>query len=525
MNDEHIKKNMGVLMKGGLGTLAGTIAGTLMSFGTKVIITQFSSPSVFGIFSLFFGIVSIIYMLSTFGLSVGITRYIAFYSDKDDNTAVSNMVYSVMRMGILLGVVICVIAVYSADFIVKNIFPEISHLGFLLKVVFITVPFFSLLDFSVGVARGFKDVKPKVFLLDIVKNLLFILLLIISIPISFSITSITYSYAISVIVPGLLSYVYISNKYGVNFFRRPEGRGITASKMEFFLSSLPLTVMPLMWLVLGTMDTVMIGYFKTSEDVGIYNAAASLARFFNILISPITFIFLPVATQYMANSSVGELSSIYKVTTKWIFSISLPFFFLLIFSPDMLLVTLYGADYAQGALCLRIVVLGYLSSLILGINNVVLTASGKYAVQMWLSITTILINLILNIILIPKYGASGAAAATAISYTSFNVLAAIVLYRDSSIHPFSEDFFKAIIAAALTTVVFFIVGRTIPVDYYSILPILLLYCLSYLCCAILLFKGVTKYDIIIIDLIEQKSRLNLGYIKRFISRLGESTHG
>lgn len=522
MTDEHIKKNMGVLMHGGLGVLAGTIAGALMSFGTKVIITQFSSPSVFGVFSLFFGIVSMIYMLSTFGLSVGITRYIAFFSDKEDNTAVSNMVYSVMRMGILISVVICVIAILSADFIVKNIFPEVSHLGFLLKVTFITIPFFSLLDFSIGVARGFKDVKPKVFLLDIIKNLLFLLILIISIPISFSITSITYSYTISVIVPGILSYIYISNRYGVNLLKRPANRVITVSKREFFLSSLPLTVMPLMWLVLGTMDTVMLGYFKNAEAVGIYNASASLARFFNVLISPITFIFLPVATQYLAKSSASELSYIYKVTTKWIFSISLPFFFLLIFFPDMMLVTLYGADYAQGALCLRIVVSGYLSSLILGINNVVLTASGKYVVQMWLSISTILLNLLLNILLIPKYGASGAAAATAISYTAFNVLAAVVLYRHSAIHPFSVDFFKAIIAAVLTTIVFFVLGRVISIGYYSILPILVLYCLSYLCCVILLFKGVTKYDIIIINLIEQKSRLNFGYIKGFISRFGGS---
>ena len=250
-------------------------------------------------------------------------------------------------------------------------------------------------------------------------------------------------------------------------------------------------MMPIMWLVLGTMDTVMLGYFKDPAEVGIYNASVSLARVFNTIAAPIMFMFLPVATEYFAKQSFTELSSLYKIFTKWIFSVSLPIFMILMFFPEIIITTLFGARYIEGAMCLRIIVLGYLSSLILGINNVALTASGKTMVQMWLSVATIGLNFALNILLIPRYGSNGAALATALSFTAFNALVSLVLYRHAKVQPFSANYFKAIAAAFISLGLFYLLLGYLSAGLRLIPFFLVFYSVSYLAFMIL-FSGINN---------------------------------
>ncbi len=58
-----------------------------------------------------------------------------------------------------------------------------------------------------------------------------------------------------------------------------------------------------------------------------------------------------------------------------------------------------------------------------------------------------LINVVLNIILIPSCGIEGAAIATAISYFTTNVLNSLRLYQKVKVQPFSKNYIKVVVSS------------------------------------------------------------------------------
>lgn len=510
---EHIDKSVGIVLKGSVFTFIGATIGTAAGFASKIIITRATDQEVFGIFSLCFGIVSLAYMLSTFGLSVGIARYVAYFNGRSEENKAHQASLISIKMGSIFSVVIFLVGFLYSDFIASHYFPNIPNLAFLLKIIFATIPFYAFLELSIGVARGHGDTIPKVYFLDFIRNGIFLLLLFLVVPLGLSIMTIIYAYVVSVIVSSVAAYLYLSKRYKVDFTARGSSE---VSLKELLVFSLPLMLMPIMWLVLGMMDTVMLGYYKTANEVGIYSASASLARVFNTITAPIVFMFLPIATQLYAKKSFTEMSFLYKIFTKWIFSISLPFFMVLVLFPEIIITKLFGAGYVEGSLCLRIIVIGYLPSLFLSMNNVTLTASGLSMVQMFVSIFTIVINIALNVLLIPRYGSNGAAAATALSFTVFNILSSFILYKHSKVHPFSFNFLKSLLSAIISLWLFFMLTKNFETTIYHIPLFIIFYTFSYII-FLILFNGINKYDLMVLEMVEKKLRINFTGLRRSIN--------
>ncbi|MFB6187010.1 MAG: polysaccharide biosynthesis C-terminal domain-containing protein, partial [Halobacteriaceae archaeon] len=84
-----------------------------------------------------------------------------------------------------------------------------------------------------------------------------------------------------------------------------------------------------------------------------------------------------------------------------------------------------------------------------GLNGAFLTAVGKTKLLMYISLTNMLLNVILNIILIPTYGMIGAATATISARIFVNVTKTTSIYRSYGIHPFKRNYIVPTISAAL----------------------------------------------------------------------------
>ena len=79
----------------------------------------------------------------------------------------------------------------------------------------------------------------------------------------------------------------------------------------------------------------------------------------------------------------------------------------------------------------------------------------KTRIDLWASVGALLINIVLNILLIPMYGMIGAAVATATSYMIYNIIDLIILYKNTGVNPFHWDlvvpFFPTIIVIIVLT--------------------------------------------------------------------------
>ena len=165
--------------------------------------------------------------------------------------------------------------------------------------------------------------------------------------------------------------------------------------------------------IYSNMDTVMLGFMKTNDDVGFYNAAVKIK---NVLVSVVTSlgaVLLPRASYYYENKLETEFFKITKKALNFVFisAGSLTVFFMM-FSKESIL-ALSGAQF-ESAIPAMVLIMPTL--LLIGISNIIglqmLVPMGKERLVLYSEIAGAVVNVIINTLLIPRMSSSGAAIGT-----------------------------------------------------------------------------------------------------------------
>ncbi|MCK4732054.1 MAG: oligosaccharide flippase family protein [Methanophagales archaeon] len=145
-------------------------------------------------------------------------------------------------------------------------------------------------------------------------------------------------------------------------------------------------------MIIAWADTLMLGYFKTSAMVGLYNTAHPLAHFITSPLEALLLVYMPVTSGLYAKGKMSEMRRNFSVLTKWLCSLTLPLFLILFLFPDVVLNFLFGANYIFAATALRILSLGFIVNNFLGPNGATLIAIGESKFIMWATLATAVLN-------------------------------------------------------------------------------------------------------------------------------------
>jgi O-antigen/teichoic acid export membrane protein len=153
-------------------------------------------------------------------------------------------------------------------------------------------------------------------------------------------------------------------------------------------------------------DTLMLGYFMTTKDVGIYNAAARTAMLINLILFSFSAIFMPMISDLHHRGEVKKLEGLFKTVTKWIFTLSFPVFILTAIHSKQIM-GFFGSEFATGAVWFLILALAQMMNSSTGPVGNFLVMSGKQDVVFWAMALSFCANIFLNYTLIIRYGVVG----------------------------------------------------------------------------------------------------------------------
>jgi len=191
---------------------------------------------------------------------------------------------------------------------------------------------------------------------------------------------------------------------------------------ELLYTALPMGFAWMMIQIYNNFDTIMLGFMKTDEVVGWYNAAYKVIFFVFMLGGCYITTIFPVVSRYYKESS-DRLSVLLSHSAKLMIAISLPLGIGGTILGKPLMRLFYGTQYDNGIIAFQILIWYVVISFICMIYANSLLACNKerkYAVGVMLAAIT---NLILNIFLIPPFGLKGAAIATVAAEGSLFVYA------------------------------------------------------------------------------------------------------
>jgi O-antigen/teichoic acid export membrane protein len=181
-------------------------------------------------------------------------------------------------------------------------------------------------------------------------------------------------------------------------------------------------------------DVVMIGLLQDVKSAGIYNVATNAADLTSFMLIAANMVIAPSVAALYSNGKLNELEKLLTNTARISFMAGLLFLGIMIFGGSYLL-RLFGDKFVDGMAALIILGVGQVIRAATGSLGMLLVMSGneKNAAKM-LCITSLL-NIIMNLLLIPQLGINGAAIATLISTVIWSSLLLIVIIRKIKINP------------------------------------------------------------------------------------------
>ena len=237
------------------------------------------------------------------------------------------------------------------------------------------------------------------------------------------------------VIYGGISILASSASYVMNFFHarkyiymRPMGRldlrPHLKAVMVFFAMSCASTIYT-------HLDTVMLGFMDTDTTVGYYNAAV---RIKNILVSIVTSlgtVLLPRAAYYVEHKLWDEFRDISRKAMNFTLAAATPMMlYFILFAQDGIFL-LSGEEYAGSILPMQ---LAMPTLLFIGMSNIfgiqILVPMGKETWVLGSIICGAVVDTVLNVTLIPPFGAAGAAAANMIAEFTVMLVQIVMLRKE-----------------------------------------------------------------------------------------------
>jgi len=513
---EIVNQSLQKIAKGTGIVFIGSLAGLVLAFIGRLLVARYWTESDYGVFSLALVVLNICVVIGTLGLQSGVRRSIAYARGKNEHEKVQGLISASVWLGLASSLILCLILFFISETIAIKIFHEPALIS-PIRIFAIAIPFSTLLDVLVSIFLGFGRVQAKVYFQDILRNVLFPILLLAVILFNLSFTGVFYAYLISLVISCLLLMIYAIKHLHLSMkFTAKSAVNPVAKELLFF--SLPLLGVAMLQLIIAWTDTLMLGYFKISADVGLYNAAHSLAQFISSPLGAMLVIYMPITSELYAKDMLHEMRRNFSILTKWLCSVTLPLFLILFLFPETVLSFLFGVNYVPAANALRILSLGFIINNFLGPNGATLIAIGESKFMMWATLATAVLNIGLNIALIPPLGIVGAAIASVTAQTSINLIRCWKLYSLSKAQPLSKNLLKPTLASlGLIFLIHFISQNFLTITLWM-LPLLFILYYAIYSLATLFTRSFDQEDITMLVAIEKRTGVSAAPIKKILSK-------
>ena len=441
-------------LSGSLFAAGGMILGGLLTVATSVVFARWLGPDGFGVYSLALIILALVGGIGTLGLDNSLARFIAYYLGSGETGRIRPMLeYGVLR--VLLFSTILALGLFAAFrfrlFDQTRLAPLASHS----LVIVIGTPIYALQLTLFQSTLGLQSVHARVFLEKIVQPLCrlvvpFALVLWAATPTSAAVSGLV----VSALLLDAASAFFVRSKLTPY---RSSGPINSFEKKQWLAYALPFVFYSMQTFVSSGMglDVFLVGALLSMHTAGIYSAALRLTPVLWLARGAMDYNFGPRAAVLFGQSNLKEIGTLYRSTSTFALAWTLPGALLLAVFSRPVMRTFFGSAYEAGGPALSLLALAFVVDSATGCNTTLLAMAGRSGLVLLNGLLGGAALLSLCIVLIPRWGLTGAALATVSSIVVTNCLATWEIWKLHRMHPFSHIalrlFAAGIVVATLMT--------------------------------------------------------------------------
>lgn len=434
----------------------GSIARNISLFLYAALLANFLEPASVGLFFLGLTVMTILGTAALLGLDMGIVRFAALYNGEGDRARVRGTIAGAVVVAVPASIAIGALLYLFSDPVSVHLFRK-PDLGPVLRSFAPAVPLFVLASLLCAGTQGLHRMQYQVLSRDVAEQTGKFVFSALALFLGFGLTGVVWSNVAGLMLAAMLAFVFLLRLEPLFGHGAPK----TFEQKKLLKYSSPLAFSALLGLLLLWTDTLILGYFRSAEEVGIYGVATRIAVVGLVILASFRTMFAPQASDFFYRGEKERLEQLLKTVTKWIVGLSLPVYALLAIYSNQVL-RIMGEQYLDGENALKILVLGQFINAAVGPVALTLMMCGRPRIVLITSLAGFGFDLSMCFLLIPPYGVEGAALASAAAMTVFNLstLAAVIfLVR---LQPFSMGYMKVILIGLLAVVATLMIKYLLP---------------------------------------------------------------
>jgi len=503
---------------------AGSLLGKILTLSLQVLVSRLFGPTYYGLFITSLIVCQLSQVVASLGLQKGGVRFFAIAYEKQQYKSLLDITGLSLILPLVLGFVMSGFVYLISPFLSSQVFnnPEMTTV---LQRASLAIPFFALLRIGAELSRGFMTNRYSVIIENLFFPFVHIIFFLLLYLLKFGFSSVIDSFILANFLSAIMMLILLLSQIK-RVLKEDWSMELVFNKLfftskwqEIVLYSLPLMPTALTHIGFNYVDIIMLNIYVEPSKVGEFAAPARLGFFFANLFPSITLIFAPLIAGQHGKNNMENINLLFKAMIRWICYMALPVLvFFLIASKEIMLI--FGKEFTNdGPIVLTILMIGHIFEFISSGTGIILTMTGHQYKELINYLGSILLNILLNIILIPSYGLKGAAVATTLSRFIITVIRLYVVFHIFRIQPFTKK-----LSVPFGTTFIFYLGCYL-VTYYggytfhSFINISIATICSSIIILIIISSGFEKEDHEIIKIYFDKIR-KIGFRKKAFTETG-----
>ena len=410
-------KKFSEILTGSAYSIVAQVASLCLTMLANIVIARIYGARALGILAVVNSFLMLVTVFTVMGTSTSILRlipeHIANYSVTSAFRVYRKTQYFVAGVSLVTGLFFFL----GSSFVANKIFSK-PYLSSYFAIASVFVIFKSLMDLNTQAVRGLRLIKIFA-IVQIIPSLAMLVILV---------TSMLLFNGPAVHVYAQLAAFGITAVIGVwimdhTFKKRMQLTEVIKpmALSEILSISMPMFMTSSMTFILGQTGVIMLGIFRPESEVGYYSIAVKLSTLTALILQAVNTIAAPKFSELYHKHKITELFHVARKSTKLIFWSTTPILLFLVALGKLILIVMFGKDFAVAYPAMMFLVVGQFVNSISGPTGNFMNMTGHQKALRNIMLFSALINIGLSFALIPRYGINGAAVSGMISFSFLNI--------------------------------------------------------------------------------------------------------
>ena len=420
------------LRHGATWSFASRVLFGLVTVGVGVVLARLLGPADLGLYFLFVQVVALFSLAHCFGLRNSLMKLAGIASAAGDWPAVRRLVGVALRLFGLASVALVALYALAWPLLQGALFKREFGLA-VAGLILVVIAARSVEELASALLRGAGRIGDGVMLLGLPREGLFFVT-VLGLWLAGREPGIEPVFGIYLVVALGVALAGAALVWSTVRGRPAVGGPVAATGLATLVGlSFPMLVQSGASLVFQVSDLWVLGFARSSAEVGVYGAAQRLTNLSVFALGVVNLALPPLIAALHGQGRVRELQQVARAAATWSAAVAIPVLVVVVLAGGWLLAAIFGPAFAAGATVLTILTLGQTVNAVAGSPGVILQMIGNHAFLTKLTTVVALGNIAGSVAVVDRFGAEGVATVTATAIVVQNLAMAAAAYRRAGV--------------------------------------------------------------------------------------------